>query len=247
MKQSAIATLLLVLLSACSDESPVAQASFGTPEFPLSAEGIELPNEHTTDQGDPTAHGQLPPSVLFEIAQRHMNEGKYDAALGHLDLAVAQLPNDPALLATRATVHSALGHAAKALADIERACALAPGDPALLTNRGQILRGFGRDDDALHDFDEALDVESTYYPALFNRGVLKFNQGENAAALANFTAAIAAQPETGGGYYNRAFVYEAMGDLESAKSDMHAFLERTKDSDLADLAKSHLATWESPK
>ncbi len=244
MKKTLPGALLLCLLTACSQDPAQAKGPTGAMEQagdPMSG----LPPDANPNQGDPTPHGKLPPEVLFEIAQKHMNEGQVDAAIGHLDLAIQQLPSDATLFATRATAHSALGQHAKALADIERAVKLDPHNPGLLTNRGQILRGFGRDADALVDFDSALELETSYYPALFNRGVLHFNQAENQAALQDFTAAIASQPETAGAYYNRAFVQETLGDLDAARADMRAFLERTKSIDLADLAKAHLATWDS--
>jgi tetratricopeptide (TPR) repeat protein len=199
------------------------------------------------DGGSADPHAALEPAALYEIAIRHANEGKHDAAIGHLDQAIQQDPENPIFFAARSTSFLVLEDRTSALRDIEIAVKLAKGQPDLLTgmlvNRSQIYRQFQRDPDALADLDQALELNKNYVPALFNRSHIYMNQSKTELALVDLDRAILLQPDFASLYFNRAMAYEAKEDMEKARADMGQFLGLTRSDDHQDLAHEILKGW----
>ncbi|MBC8406521.1 MAG: tetratricopeptide repeat protein [Planctomycetes bacterium] len=199
------------------------------------------------DGGSADPHAALAPAALYEIALRHANEGKHDAAIGHLDQAIQQDPENPIFFAARSTSYLALEDRTSALRDIEIAVKLSKAKPDFLTgmlvNRSQIYRQFQRDPEALADLDQALELNKNYVPALFNRSHIYLNQSETDLALADLDRAILLQPDYASLYFNRAMAYEAKEDMEKARADMGQFLGLTRSNDHQDLAHEILKSW----
>ncbi len=201
------------------------------------------------DGGSADPHKSLSPEILYDIALRHANEGKFDAAINHLNDAIAQEPGNPILYAARSQSYLGLDDRSSALRDVERAVTLAEESDetdvlvGMLANRSQIYRQFNREVEALADLDRALELDKNYVPALFNRSHIYLNQNMTNEAVADLTRAILLQPEMATPYFNRAMAYETLGDMEKARADMIQFLELTRSGDHQDLAHEILKGW----
>ncbi|MCP4771915.1 MAG: tetratricopeptide repeat protein [Planctomycetes bacterium] len=194
-------------------------------------------------EGDSEPHGQLDAVTNYEIGLRHLREGHPEAAVEHLDLALALEKSNPRIYDARSSALFALGKLTEALASSEAAVKLLPADAGLRVNRGLLYVEFGRKKEAFADYDEALRLSPGFAPAHYNRGVLFYMQAENEKALAEFSAAINSQPELANPYFNRAMAHETLGNLDAAKVDMTAFLERTNNQAHQDLAHTLLKRW----
>jgi tetratricopeptide (TPR) repeat protein len=206
--------------------------------------GLQLPPK--TDgfkEGDSEPHGQLDAVTLYEIGLRHLREGHPEAAVEHLDRALALEKSNPRIYDARSSALFAMGELTEALASSEAAVKLLPTDAGLRVNRGLLYVEFGRKKEAFEDYAEALKLTPGFAPAHYNRGVLFFMQADNELALGEFSAAITSQPELANPYFNRAMVQETLGNLDAAKADMTAFLERTTSRAHQDLAHTLLKRW----
>lgn len=199
------------------------------------------------DGGSADPHQTLSPEIQYDIALRHANEGKHDAAINHLNQAIAQESDNPILFAARSSSYLAMEDRSAALRDIEQAVKLAEGDNdvlvGMLANRSQIYRQFNRDVEALADLDRALELDKNYVPALFNRSHIYLNQNKTTEAVEDLTRAILLQPEMATPYFNRAMAYETLEDMEKARADMVKFLELTRSEQNQDLAHEILKRW----
>jgi len=172
------------------------------------------------DAGSSDPHESLSPKLQYDIALRHANEGKHDAAMEDLSAA---------------------------LRDIETAAKLAAEQPdtfkGVLTNRSQLYRQFSRDGEALADLNHALELDKNYVPVLFNRSHILINQNKTAEAVEDLTRAILLQPELAAPYFNRAMAYETLENMEKARADMTKFLELARSEDEQNLAHGIFKQW----
>lgn len=194
-------------------------------------------------EGDSEPHGQLDAVTLYEIGLRHLREGHPEAAVEHLDRALALEKSNPRIYDARSSALFAMGQLTEALASSEAAVKLLSTDAGLRVNRGLLYVEFGRKKEAFADYEEALKLSPGFAPAHYNRGVLYFMQADNDLALAEFSAAITSQPELANPYFNRAMVQETLGNLDAAKTDMAAFLQRTSNEQHQNLAHTLLKRW----
>jgi tetratricopeptide (TPR) repeat protein len=199
------------------------------------------------DAGSADPHESLTPELQYDIALRHANEGKHDAAINHLNQAIAQDSSNAIFFATRSQSYAAMEDLSAALRDIETAAQLAAEQPdtlkGVLTNRSQLYRQFNRDDEALADLDKALELDKNYVPALFNRSHILINQNQTERAVEDLTRAILLQPELAAPYFNRAMAYETLENMEKARADMTQFLELARGENDQNLAHGIFKQW----
>ena len=133
--------------------------------------------------------------------------------------------------------------AGEALSDLEKAVELEPDNPSFLTNRAMTNRGFKRYDHALKDLNKALDIDQGFLVAHFNRGVLFFEKEDYAKAAIDFSYCILQKPEMEQAYFNRAFAYELLGNIQKAKVDLEKFIEISANTDAKALCQDKLKEW----
>jgi tetratricopeptide (TPR) repeat protein len=108
--------------------------------------------------------------------------------------------------------------------------AIAPGNPHLLCLRGQLELAGGRLDPARIALDGAVEADPSLAEAWATRGALAFESGDHPAALVDLSRAwdLSQDPAI---LFNRATVYDALGDWGRAIAD----LDRVLDDDPAEL------------
>lgn len=191
--------------------------------------------------GDP--HGQLNAEQLARVAIRHLDEARPMEAMGTLNKALGNFPDDSQLFAVRSQAHAMTGQFSEALTDIEQALKKAPDNPHYLVNRAMLYSKFDRDTDALEDLDRAIALQPGFIAGHFNRGALRYIREDYAGALEDFEQCIALDPHTAAPYFNRAAVYDAMGMPTEAIADLERFMQLTDSEAWMQTARNLLKQW----
>lgn len=82
-----------------------------------------------------------------------------------------------------------------------------------------------------------------FLAAHFNRGVLFFEKEDYAKAAIDFSYCILQKPEMEQAYFNRAFAYELLGNIQKAKVDLEKFIEISANTDAKALCQDKLKEW----
>ncbi|MEY3202020.1 MAG: hypothetical protein RIR70_1570, partial [Pseudomonadota bacterium] len=179
-------------------------------------------------------------AVLYSLAAIEANAGQHQAALGHINRAIAINPQFAQALLARSVVHFHLGNFQEALQDVEAACALAPALPGAEAHRTAVLAARAaaphpaqsavsalcfqalkaqdaRDlPEASRLFSEALAADPGNFIALYSMGVIANQQGKLESALAFLMRATEHHPLNPQGHFALATTLQAMGLHEQA-------------------------------
>jgi tetratricopeptide (TPR) repeat protein len=154
-------------------------------------------------------------------------EGNLDEAIDRFNLSIPGLDSHADVLNSRGVARWRENDKRGALRDLNRALRLTPDFDRARTNRGLIRLLDGDRSAAQEDF--TLSVESREkaahaWRAVIGIGILHATEGRYQQALDNFSVAAQVEDERGlYGLYNRARVYEAMGDAAAAQRDREAY------------------------
>lgn len=85
--------------------------------------------------------------------------GKYKEALGHLNSAIQEDPQNARAYKLRGHVHYAMGNYVKAFADLDRVVALAPNSANALVDRAIVYSVSGKHSQAMADIEHALSIK----------------------------------------------------------------------------------------
>jgi tetratricopeptide (TPR) repeat protein len=97
--------------------------------------------------------------LLLDRAGTLAEAGEYDDALKDVTAALKIQPNNPQIMAFRASANRLRGNLEEAMADAERAVALGPQNVAALLERGNMYRMERRLDDARKDWLRILEID----------------------------------------------------------------------------------------
>lgn len=186
---------------------------------------------------------KLDPETQIRIALQQKLEGRSQEALGTLELAIDDHPDNARLYAVRGSILLEQGRIAPALSDLEKSVDLDPNDAEALVDRGEAYRRFGRMDLALGDLDRAIEIQPNNVTAHLNRGTLRFGKKDLQGALEDFASCIAVDPELPAPYFSRAVVQNALGNRLMATFDLERYLEVETQADLRKQAQAILNLW----
>lgn len=166
---------------------------------------------------------QLNPNALEPRVNRSrlltMVKGQPQAALEDCDVAVRLAPNNPLVRYNRGYVYWQLGRGEESIAEFSEAIRLNPNYGEAYSNRG--YAHYHRQELALarQDFEKAARLLPTNPDAFIKLGVVCYAQRDYQAALQAINQAIALAPNNGMCYYNRALVYQQLGNAVAAAAD----------------------------
>ena len=171
--------------------------------------------------------------IEFEMGLTALAQNDSDAALTHMDRAVALQPNDLGAQMYRASLLYRLGRLDDAVAGYTRV--LEKADDALKL-RAYIERGLAKEQKqdlaaAADDYTAALTLEKENVPALSRRGACLERLGKHEEAIADFTRLLEVVPAEQSSliYFNRAGSHRALGQLDEAVVDYTRALEHASD------------------
>lgn len=165
-------------------------------------------------------------NALANRGDAQFRAGDLGAAMEDYDEAVRLVPQDAALLTSRALLHIARGDVAAARVDFDRAVAADPRHAMAYNDRGFLRLEQGDLRGALADFDAAAALGPDEVLFLSNRGQARLLAGETALALADFDAIIRRAPESSWGHLGRAETLLATGQGKEATAAAEAARER---------------------
>ncbi|MEZ5399521.1 MAG: tetratricopeptide repeat protein [Bryobacteraceae bacterium] len=123
-----------------------------------------------------------------------LDAGDNDAALTHLERAVALVPNDvEALLNLGRALHN-LNRGEEALEVFDRTLATDPQAPLAQFHRGMAFQALGRFEEAITAIGAELAVNPEHAPARLIRGLALMGRGDAQAALPDLRASVEAMP-----------------------------------------------------
>lgn len=156
--------------------------------------------------------------AFYEDGVAAHNEKALIPALALFSRAIEFSSPNPNCYYMQGIVNAKLKRYEQARADLNIAIELYPQFPAALAERGLVLVELGEYVKALLDYDKAIELDSTYAIAHINKGSLFAIQERWQDALQYLSAGIALQPSPEA-HFNRAVVYEKLGDYHHAVED----------------------------
>ncbi|MGF2036511.1 MAG: tetratricopeptide repeat protein, partial [Nostoc sp. CmiVER01] len=115
----------------------------------------------------------------------------------------------------------------EALQDFDRAIELNPKDDWAIACRGETYRSMKRYPEALQDFDRAIELNPKYEWAITNRGETYLMLKLYNEALIDFNRAIDLDSDNWK-LYDRALTYQALNQLDKARSDLALAIKLAK-------------------
>jgi tetratricopeptide (TPR) repeat protein len=156
---------------------------------------------------------------LSADALKHLKAGKYREAVGLLDRALKEKPDDPWALAMRAFAHDNLGDHRRALADANQALKIDKNiAPAYLT-RGNVYLHDKKVARAITEFNEAIRRYPKHQSAHYHRGRAHAQARNWDEAIADYTEQLRIKPKDAMAHYARGLVHAQRKDLTAALRD----------------------------
>ena len=153
------------------------------------------------------------------LALVEKDAGRVDAALAHLERALALDPRDAEALCNRGNLYMTKGQYLRARADLDSAVRLDGRSPFAHNDLGAVYFYLQRPDRALAEFDTALRLKDAFPQAHLNRANLLNLLKQHARALADYDAYLAMEPRNPLAYYWRGTARRESGDREGAIAD----------------------------
>ncbi len=164
------------------------------------------------------------PLVRWLYAVALVKLENYQVALSHLNLHIAEYPQDPNGYCYRGICRERLEQLPDALADFDRAIAIQANQSVFHHARGRTRQKLGDYKGALADFN--LTIEYKPRAAVYDdRAEVHRCLGDRLAALADCDRAIALNPQFIEAYFRRALTYTELGDLDLALLDCHSTID----------------------
>lgn len=166
-----------------------------------------------------------------QIYYQHLDD--LDRALADFDKAVELAPESDWILASRAAFFRDTGDADAALADYSRAIEVAPDNPANYLERGDLyLNAFNEPDPGVADFDRAVHLRPDDPTVYLSRAqALAWALGDYDPALADLEHCLALDPDLYWCYYEKARIFDALGDTGAAAENYRAYLDHVYEPD----------------
>lgn len=174
---SILAGLMILLVSACSSETPQVSTPDNEPTaINGQATAVIQQEEDESDESD----------ALYNRALALMGQGDSDAAIAHFSQAIKLRPDLAKAYHQRGFAYALQANLESAIADYNQAITLDPNFTEAYHNRGMAKLGRQQATEALEDFNRALELNPDFSDAYYNRGNTHYLLGNHAAALADF-------------------------------------------------------------
>ncbi|WP_027087449.1 tetratricopeptide repeat protein [Cohnella panacarvi] len=178
-------------------------------------------------------YGPPLPAVYYNRAGVLNRLGETDRAIADYSCLLELEPDHLDGMLNRATLYYESGRLEDARQDTLRGLKFDEGNAELLCTLGLIEMAEGNGDDALRALSRALEADPELTEALMNRAVLYYERHEPDLAIEDLNQALIRQ-ENATIYYNRAWVYESLGQWELAISDYRRAMT-FDDADIQDI------------
>jgi tetratricopeptide (TPR) repeat protein len=152
----------------------------------------------------------------------HKNEGA--RAVADFNEALAQSPNDSAIIHNRGLAWTELKDFNRAIADFTEALRLDPKYAWAYEDRGRAWAELGAHDYAVMDFTAALQLDPTAARALLGRGLAYVETGQPDAAITDLTEAVRLNPKLARAYTGRGLACKAKQEFQQALEDLEKAL-----------------------
>ncbi|HEY9641180.1 MAG TPA: tetratricopeptide repeat protein [Coleofasciculaceae cyanobacterium] len=155
---------------------------------------------------------------LYQYGNAAHTQNDLISALALFSRAIELSDPNPSFYYLRGIVNAKPERYKESLSDLTTAIELHPQFPAALAERGLVYVELGEHSQALLDYDKAIEIDPTYAITHINKGSLLAIQERWQDALQYLNIGIALQP-TPEAHFNRAIVYEKIGDYHHAMED----------------------------
>jgi tetratricopeptide (TPR) repeat protein len=150
----------------------------------------------------------------------HKNEG--ERAVADFNEALAQSPNDSAIIHNRGLAWTLLKDYNRAIADFSEAVRLEPRYAWAYEDRGRAWAELGMQDAAMADFTAALELEPKSARALLGRGIALVETGRPDEAISDLTKVVEINPRLARAFTVRGLAWKAKQEYEQAIDDLEA-------------------------
>ena len=180
------------------------------------------------------------PEGLRQAAIVYMHNPNFARkAIGYLDRAIADSPNDADLHNLRGIAWSMAGEPEKAEEEWRRVLELEPRSAEPHMNRGADFMAKGDFEKAIESFRIALQADPKHARVLSNLGIAFERQGQFDAAIEHYDRAIALVPDYANAFSNRAFAHFRAGRHDRAVEDCDRALALNPNMPMAYVNRGH--------
>jgi tetratricopeptide (TPR) repeat protein len=167
--------------------------------------------------------GECPHAAGWAYFQRgnlwlHKREGAL--AVADFNEALAQSPNDSAILHNRGLAWGLIGEHNQAIADFTEALRLDPNYGWAYEDRGRSWATLGASENAIADFTAAIQLDRHASRALLGRGLAFVETGQPELAIADLTEALRLNANLARAYTARGLAWKARHDYDRALEDL---------------------------
>lgn len=167
--------------------------------------------EFTRNPNDSDLHF-LAGNTFFDIEN-------YQEAIYHYSAAISTNNTSASIFQNRGHAYLMCKKFKSAIEDYTSVISLTPKSDIYL-NRGALWDEIGEFDNALHDFQMAIEIDPDYHLAHMNIGNILGKKKCYQDAIAAYEKAIRLKPDFSEIYYNRAVLWNDLGELENAEKDL---------------------------
>lgn len=133
---------------------------------------------------------------------------------------------DTDILSYKAESEMKLGSYEEALKTYEELLKRKKSDALVYGKKAQVEYLLGQTEKALKDFDKAIELDSNNYDVYFGKYYMLMDKGETADAKTVLEKALAIKANTDEDYYNVAKIHFLQGQMEAARTELAASLEK---------------------
>lgn len=168
------------------------------------------------------------PVILRRISQCYFEEGKYDDALSHINLALNMDSTDLDNMAHRANIYYEMGNVRKAIAEWDNVLSSQPEYAYGYYRRGWYKELDGDLDGAIEDLSMCIVLKPDFSYAIFNRGDVYKRQAKMDLAEADYKKVIELEdsPEK---YDCAHYAYQGLNQYDKAIEVMDSLIARSED------------------
>jgi len=164
------------------------------------------------------AHGLAPGNlqILGLLILCLMNQGKFHAALIHLDRFLVLNPRDADAFNKRGYIMQQFDRHQEAISNFTRALLLQPEFPEALNNRANSLKSLERNAEAIEDYDSAISQRPEYILPYSNRSLSLLQMGRAEEALESCDRALALNAQFPDALNNKGFILQKLQRFEES-------------------------------
>ncbi|HTQ55600.1 MAG TPA: tetratricopeptide repeat protein [Bryobacteraceae bacterium] len=171
-------------------------------------------------------------AALGYLADNYRSAEQYQKAVDTLSKAIALRPDLPRLYEARGGAYWYDGRFSEAIEDFTHVLEADPDNADAHSSRGQALAESGQYEFALTDLNRAIELAYEQDRASISayshsgRGLAHGGLGAYEEAFRDFSESISQAPDNAWVYFNRAVVYERMGQTDKARADYETALNK---------------------